>query len=46
VTLVDCGLKRAPGRIVAGLRAIGRHPYDVTRILLTHAHLDHAGGAP
>ena len=45
VTLVDCGLKRAPGRIVAGLRAIGRHPSDVTRILLTHAHLDHAGGA-
>lgn len=45
VTLVDCGLKRAPARIVAGLRAIGRHPGDVTRILLTHAHSDHAGGA-
>src|SRR5919107_1415622 len=45
VTLVDCGLKRAPGRIVAGLRAIGRHPGDVTRIVLTHAHTDHAGGA-
>jgi glyoxylase-like metal-dependent hydrolase (beta-lactamase superfamily II) len=45
VTLVDCGLKRAPTRIVAGLRAIGRHPGDVTRIVLTHAHTDHAGGA-
>jgi glyoxylase-like metal-dependent hydrolase (beta-lactamase superfamily II) len=45
VTLVDCGLKRAPARIVAGLRAIGRHPGDVTRIVLTHAHVDHAGGA-
>ena len=45
VTLVDCGLERAPARIVAGLRAIGRHPGDVTRILLTHAHTDHAGGA-
>ena len=45
VTLVDCGLKRAPGRIVAGLRAIGRHPGDVRRIVLTHAHTDHAGGA-
>jgi glyoxylase-like metal-dependent hydrolase (beta-lactamase superfamily II) len=45
VTLVDCGLKRAPGRIVAGLRAIGRHPGDVRRIVLTHAHSDHAGGA-
>ncbi len=45
VTLVDCGLKRAPARIVAGLAAIGHHPRDVTRIVLTHAHADHAGGA-
>lgn len=45
VTLVDCGLERAPARIVAGLAAIGRHPSDVTRIVLTHAHPDHAGGA-
>ena len=43
VTLVDCGLKRAPARIVAGLRAVGRHPGDVRRIVLTHAHTDHAG---
>jgi len=45
VTLVDCGLRRAPARIVAGLRAVGRHPGDVRRIVLTHAHTDHAGGA-
>lgn len=45
VTLVDCGLDRAPARIVAGLAAIGRHPRDVQRIVLTHAHYDHAGGA-
>jgi glyoxylase-like metal-dependent hydrolase (beta-lactamase superfamily II) len=45
VTLVDCGLRGAPRRIVAGLAAVGRHPRDVTRILLTHAHGDHAGGA-
>ena len=45
VTLVDAGMKRAPARIVAGLAAIGKHPSDVTRILLTHAHLDHATGA-
>jgi glyoxylase-like metal-dependent hydrolase (beta-lactamase superfamily II) len=44
VTLVDCGLKRAPARIVAGLAAIGKAPGDVTRIVLTHAHIDHAGG--
>jgi glyoxylase-like metal-dependent hydrolase (beta-lactamase superfamily II) len=45
VTLVDCGLKKAPMRIVAGLAAIGKTPADVTRIVLTHAHSDHAGGA-
>jgi glyoxylase-like metal-dependent hydrolase (beta-lactamase superfamily II) len=45
VTLVDTGLKRAPARIVAALASIGKHPRDVTRILLTHVHPDHAGGA-
>jgi glyoxylase-like metal-dependent hydrolase (beta-lactamase superfamily II) len=45
VTLVDTGLDRAPARIVAGLAALGKHPADVQRIVLTHAHPDHAGGA-
>ena len=45
VTLVDCGLKRAPAKIVRALAAIGKHPRDVQRIVLTHAHFDHSGGA-
>jgi glyoxylase-like metal-dependent hydrolase (beta-lactamase superfamily II) len=45
VTLVDCGVVKAPPKIVAGLAAIGKRPSDVTRIVLTHAHVDHAGGA-
>ncbi len=45
VTLVDCGLSRAPRRIVDALALLGRRPADVTRIILTHAHGDHAGGA-
>lgn len=45
VTLVDCGLAKAPPRIVAGLAAIGKGPADVTRIVLTHMHADHVGGA-
>jgi glyoxylase-like metal-dependent hydrolase (beta-lactamase superfamily II) len=45
VTLVDCGVKRAPKKIVEGLAAIDKHPSDVQEIVLTHAHSDHAGGA-
>lgn len=30
--------------MVAGLAAIGKQPRDVARVLLTHAHPDHAGG--
>src|SRR3982751_6556548 len=45
VTLVDCGMSFAPPRIVAGLAAMGRDPKDVTRIVLTHTHVDQPGGA-
>jgi glyoxylase-like metal-dependent hydrolase (beta-lactamase superfamily II) len=44
VTIVDTGYKNAPDKILAALRQIGAGPRDVTRILLTHAHSDHAGG--
>lgn len=47
VTLVDAGLRwLASGRIMAGLSEIGARPTDVRRIVVTHAHLDHAGGLP
>ncbi len=45
VTLVDTGLKNAPARILAALAEIGAGPADVSTIVLTHAHSDHAGGA-
>jgi glyoxylase-like metal-dependent hydrolase (beta-lactamase superfamily II) len=45
VSLVDTGMKGATKRTQAGLAVMGKSVDDVTRIVLTHAHGDHAGGA-
>ena len=44
LTLVDAGLKRAHKKILAALAGLGKAPQDVRRIVMTHAHSDHAGG--
>ena len=44
LTLVDAGLKGAPKKIVSAIESLGKKTSDVTRIVLTHAHPDHAGG--
>jgi len=45
VTLIDMGLRRSGPKVLAALRSIGSDPSQVTRLLLTHCHPDHAGGA-
>lgn len=49
VTLVDCGcgamFGEAGGRLAGRLTALGIAPGDVTRIIYTHLHSDHCGGA-
>jgi glyoxylase-like metal-dependent hydrolase (beta-lactamase superfamily II) len=45
VSLVDTGMPSSLPRIEAGLKAMGKSVQDVHRIVLTHAHGDHAGGA-
>ena len=45
VTVLDMGLRLSGPRAMAALAWIGSDPSDVTRLLLTHAHTDHAGGA-
>ena len=44
LTLIDAGLGLAAGKVLKQLRASGRQPLDVKRILITHAHPDHVGG--
>lgn len=45
VGLVDAGLRGATRRLVAALAVLGKKPTDVTRIVVTHGHFDHIGGA-
>jgi glyoxylase-like metal-dependent hydrolase (beta-lactamase superfamily II) len=45
LTLLDAGTRGAPKALLAALAQLGRAPGDVTHLLLSHAHNDHAGGA-
>ena len=45
VTLLDVGLPWSATRVLNALAAIGSGPSDVARIMVTHAHNDHAGAA-
>lgn len=45
LTVVDCGPAGFDRTILAYLRRIGRQPDEVQRIILTHRHFDHMGGA-
>ena len=45
VVIVDTGVAGQEGRILNAVRAEGRAPADVSLILLTHGHGDHAGSA-
>src|SRR5262245_21211965 len=42
---IDTGTGRSAPRLLAGLDALGIARQAVDHIILTHVHLDHAGGA-
>ena len=46
LTLVDTGMPWDVGHVFKYIRSIGRHPNELSRILMTHSHPDHTGGAP
>jgi glyoxylase-like metal-dependent hydrolase (beta-lactamase superfamily II) len=43
--LIECGPARSVENLISGLRAAGMDPDDLAYLVLTHIHLDHAGGA-
>jgi len=43
--LIDCGPTTSVDTILAGVKKVGVMPEDIAYIIVTHIHLDHAGGA-
>lgn len=43
LTLIDTGMPRSEKRVWETIEEIGRQRFDLTRIVVTHADLDHAG---
>jgi glyoxylase-like metal-dependent hydrolase (beta-lactamase superfamily II) len=46
LTLIDAGLSRSRARIAHAIESLGRALPELTRVICTHGHPDHAGGAP
>lgn len=44
LVLVDTGAPGDAGRVLDVVGELGRRPADVRHILVTHCHVDHAGG--
>lgn len=44
-TLIECGPAKSVGSVIDSLSAVGMDPGDLAYLVLTHVHLDHAGGA-
>ncbi len=44
-TLVECGPALSVQHVIEGLRGLGMDPGDLAYLVLSHIHLDHAGGA-
>lgn len=45
LALIEAGPASTRDALLAGIRAAGHDPADLTHVLLTHIHLDHAAGA-
>lgn len=45
LTVIDTGMPGNGPKVIAYVRKLGRDPQEIQRILLTHQHFDHVGGA-
>ncbi|MEV7092246.1 MBL fold metallo-hydrolase [Amycolatopsis sp. NPDC051045] len=45
LTMVDAGIAGSAADTAAAIRAAGRAPEELCRVVLTHSHADHAGAA-
>lgn len=45
LTLIDAGMPWSAKPVFRYIERIGRRPSEISRILMTHSHPDHAGGA-
>ncbi|HLF30886.1 MAG TPA: MBL fold metallo-hydrolase [Xanthomonadales bacterium] len=45
VALIEVGCNSSASQILGALERRGRHAQEVSHIIVTHVHLDHAGGA-
>jgi len=45
LTVIDTGMPRNSRKILNYVHKIGRQPSDISRIVLTHCHIDHVGSA-
>lgn len=43
--IIDCGPTTTNENLIAGVNAVGLEMEQISRIVLTHIHLDHGGGA-
>ncbi len=44
-TIIETGPSPSIGHLLNGIRQLGLHPHDIRNVIVTHIHLDHAGGA-
>src|SRR5210317_1862794 len=45
VAIIETGNAASPDRIFKVLQSRGRRPEEISHVIVTHVHLDHAGGA-